>query len=227
MNVGFTSLSAATLLFLFTHIGLSSTGLRPALAGRIGERGFLGLYSLAAVAMIVWMVKAYRAAPMVILWDAGEGLRSLPFALMPIVLVLLVAGLTTRSPTSVGQDTAAAEPVRGILRVTRHPVQWAILLWAVLHVVANGDLASLVFFGGFAILAAVGGLLIDRKKRAHLGPEWEKFASVTSNVPFAAIAQGRNRISFYEVGPWRVLGGLLLFAILVAAHPYLFGASAM
>ena len=227
MDSGFTSLTVATVLFLATHIGLSSTGLRTALVRRIGEGGFLVIYSLVALGTIVWMALAYRAAPVVSLWDAGEGLRSLPFAFMPIAFVLLVAGLTTRSPTSVGQDAVAAAAVRGILRITRHPVQWAILIWAVLHVIANGDLASLVFFGGFAILAAAGGVLIDAKKRARLGAEWETFARITSNVPFAAIAQGRNRLSFYEMGPWRVLGGLLLFAILVAAHPYLFGVSAM
>jgi uncharacterized membrane protein len=227
MESGFAALLAATLLFLATHIGLSSTGLRPALVKRVGAGGFLALYSLVALGTIVWMTIAYRAAPMVALWHAGEGVRGLPFALMPIAFVLLLAGLTTRNPASVGQDAAAAAPVRGILRITRHPVQWAILIWALLHVIANGDLASLVFFGGFAILAAAGGALIDAKKRVRLGSEWETFARATSNVPFAAIAQGRNRVSFYEVGPWRVLGGLLLFAILVAAHPYLFGVSAM
>jgi uncharacterized membrane protein len=227
MDSGFTSLAAAALLFLLTHVGLSGSRLRPALAGRIGEGGFLVLYSLVALGIIAWMVLAYRAAPMVTLWSAGEGLRSLPFALMPIVFVLLVSGLTTRNPTGVGQEAAATAPVRGILRITRHPVQWAILLWATLHVIANGDLASLIFFGAFAVLAAAGGVLIDAKKRARLGSNWETFARGTSNVPFAAIAQGRNRVSFYEVGPWRVLGGLLLFAILVAAHPYLFGVSAM
>jgi uncharacterized membrane protein len=117
----------------------------------------------------------------------------------------------------------ASEPARGIVRVTRHPIMWAILLWAAVHILARGDLASLVFFGGFLAVAALGTVLMDARKAATLGADWQRFAAVTSNVPFAAIVGGRNRARFGEIGWKRVGVGLALYLVLLAAHPYLFG----
>jgi uncharacterized membrane protein len=71
---------------------------------------------------------------------------------------------------------------------------WAIMLWAAAHILARGDLKSLIFFGGFLALAALGTVLMDRRKEKAMTEDWRRFAAVTSNIPFVAIAQGRNRI---------------------------------
>ncbi len=89
-----------------------------------------------------------------------------------------------------------------------------------------GDLASLVFFGGFLALAAVGTVLMDARKASTLGQDWQRFAAVTSNVPFGAIVNGRNRFRFREISWKRVGAGLALYLVLLAAHPYLFGSRA-
>ncbi|HET9041717.1 MAG TPA: NnrU family protein [Burkholderiales bacterium] len=215
-------LAVATLAFLATHF-VSSTPLRGAIAGAIGEKAWLGLYTLVAFATIGWMAWAYGKAPLQPLWP---GLRLLPLAVMPIALALLFGGLMTRNPTAVMQERAmrSAEPARGMIRVTRHPVMWAILLWAAAHVLARGDLASLVFFGGFLFVAALGTVLIDARKRAALGEDWRRFAAVTSNVPFGAIAAGRNRFVAGEIG-WRVLVvAAVAYVVLLAVHGALFGA---
>jgi uncharacterized membrane protein len=132
----------------------------------------------------------------------------------------------TRNPTAIGQAGAmkADEPARGIIRVTRHPLMWGIMLWGAAHLLARGDLASLVFFGGFVALGGLGTLLIDARKRAGLGEDWQRFAAVTSNVPFGAIVNGRNRFALGEIG-WKRIGvGLAAYVVLFLAHPYLFGA---
>jgi len=116
----------------------------------------------------------------------------------------------------------AAEPARGILRVTRHPVMWAIALWALVHLVARGDGASIIFFGGLAFVALAGTRLIDRRKDDTLGADWKRFAEATSNVPFTAIVEGRNRLVLAEIGWKGVAAGLIAFAVLLLAHPYLF-----
>jgi uncharacterized membrane protein len=147
---------------------------------------------------------------------------------MPFALILLAASLTTRNPTAVGQCGAlrADEPARGIIRVTRHPLMWGVMLWAAVHIAARGDLASLVFFGGFLALAGIGSVLIDTRKAESLGDEWRKFAAATSNVPFGAIVTGRNRFVVREIG-WKRIGlGLALYVALMFAHPFLFGAVA-
>jgi len=75
----------------------------------------------------------------------------------------------------------------GIVRVTRHPFLMGVGLWAVVHLVANGDVASFIFFGAFAVTALAGTVSIDAKRRHALGPGWRSFAAQTSIVPFAAI----------------------------------------
>jgi uncharacterized membrane protein len=96
------------------------------------------------------------------------------------------------------------------------------MLWAGVHVAARGDVKSLIFFGSLLLLAAVGTLAMDSRKRSN--PDFMRFAAVTSNVPFVAIAQGRNRIVWREIGWKRPLIGLIAFAVFFAAHPWLFGA---
>ena len=61
------------------------------------------------------------------------------------------------------------DPATGILRITRHPFLWGGLIWAVTHFIANGDLASLVLFGGFVVLTIAGPISIDRKRARKLG----------------------------------------------------------
>jgi uncharacterized membrane protein len=159
-----------------------------------------------------------------VLWRI-PGLNLWPLALMPFATILLASGLMTRNPTLVGQEAAlkAEEPARGILRITRHPMMWGFALWAAVHMVALGDAASLVFFGGFLLLALAGTRLIDLRKAETLGEDWKRFAALTSNVPFTAIVEGRNRVVFAEIGWKRLAAGLVLYAVLVGAHPWLLG----
>lgn len=212
----------ATAVFIATHF-VPSTPLRAVLAGRIGERAYLGLYVVVALATLVWMVNAYIRAPIEPLWP---GLRVLPAAVMPFALILLACGVLSRNPTGVGQEKAlkAEEAARGILRVTRHPVMWGIMLWAGAHVLARGDLKSVIFFGGFFALAALGTILIDARKARGLGEDWKRYAGATSNLPLVAIAQGRNTFRAGEIGLVKPVIGLILYGGFLLYHAWLFGA---
>jgi len=213
-------LALACLAFLCLHV-VPSTPLRPALVNAIGEKPYLGLFSLASVAGIAWMVMAFKAAPATALWP---GLRHLPSALMPFALILIVAGVMTPNPTAVGAAKLLEreEPARGILRITRHPVMWGIMLWAGAHLLARGELKSTLFFGSFLLLAAVGTVLQDLRK-AQLGEVWGRYARLTSNLPFLAIAQGRNRVAWRELGVLKIVIGLVLYAVVFHFHIKLFG----
>ena len=212
-------LALATLAFLATHF-VSSTPLRPALVRAMGEWPYRGAYSLVALATFAWMCMAYAAAPREVLWP---GLRMLPALLMPFAFILVACGYW-RNPTMVGADKLlrSDDPARGMIRVTRHPIMWGILLWAGAHLLARGDLKSVIFFGSLAALAGLGPVLLDRRKSAMA--EWPRFAAATSHVPFVAIAQGRNRIVWREIGWLRPLAGLAAFAAFFYLHPWLFGA---
>ena len=209
-----TMLVLATAVFLATHF-ITSTPLRPALVSAMGEWPYRGAYSTIALITLVWMAWAYAGAPREQLWT---GSREIPYVLMPLAFVLIACGYW-RNPTMVGADKLlkSEDPARGIIRITRHPIMWGLMLWAAAHIVARGDLKSLVFFGGFLLLALVGTLSMDARKRAN--PDWGRFAAVTSHVPFVAIAQGRNRLDLHEIGWLRPAIGLAVFFVVLAFHP--------
>jgi uncharacterized membrane protein len=213
-------LVVATALFLLTHF-VASTPLRPKLVAAIGEGRYRGLYVLAAFATLGWMIWTYAHAPaQAPLWTP---LRHLPLAVMPFSLLLVVGGLVRMNPTAVGAERLLKDeqPARGMIRITRHPFMWGVILWAAVHILANADPKSTVFFGGFLLLAGLGTVLIDSRKRTL--PDWPRFAALTSNIPFLAIAQGRNRIAWREIGWLRLAVALAVYAGLLALHPWLFG----
>lgn len=219
------SLIAGGVAFCGSHVLLSSTRLRGALRDQLGEYGYLGVYSLTALATFAWFIAAYARAPTIRLWTPWAWSALIPVALMPFAALLVVAGYTTPNPTAVGMERRARadDPAPGILRVTRHPVMWGVALWALGHLVANADLASLWFFFAIAALALGGTVLIDRKKRLALGGNWQRLADVTSNVPFVALMAGRSRLRWREIGLLRLVAGLLLYAVLYLAHPLIAG----
>jgi uncharacterized membrane protein len=225
MLQGLLSLAFAGLAFCGSHILLSSTGLRGSLRDQLGERGFLAVYSLTALVTFAWFLVAYTHAPTIILWQRREWTALVPVVVMPFAAILLIAGYTTANPTAVGMERMARanDPAPGILRVTRHPVMWAIGLWAVSHLIANGDLRSLIFFGAFAGLSLGGTVLIDHKKQLALGSNWPRLAEVTSNLPFAALIAGRTGLRWREIGLLRIAAGLLLYAVLYRAHGIIAG----
>jgi uncharacterized membrane protein len=209
-----TMLVAATVAFLATHF-VTSTPLRPALVNAMGEWPYRGVYSLVAFITLGWMIWAYVGAPREFLWS---GFRPLPYGVMPLAFVLIACGYW-RNPTMVGADKLlkSDDPARGVIRITRHPIMWGVMLWAAAHMLARGELKSLVFFGAFVALAAVGTLAMDRRKRSN--PDWPRFAAVTSHIPFVAIAQGRNRLVWREIGWLRPALGLAAFFAVLAFHP--------
>jgi uncharacterized membrane protein len=210
-----TLLVAATLAFLATHF-VTSTPLRPALVRAMGEWPYRGLYSLVAFATLGWMIWAYTQTPRELLFT---GWRNAPYVVMPLAFILIACGYW-RNPTMVGADKLlkSEDPARGMIRITRHPLMWGIMLWAASHIVARGDAKSLVFFGAFVFLSLVGTVLMDARKRKN-NPDWPRFAALTSHVPFVAIAQGRNRLVWREIGWLRPAIGLAAFFLVLLVHP--------
>jgi uncharacterized membrane protein len=212
----------ATAAFIATHF-ITSTPLRGVLVRAAGEKAYVALYSLLAFATLGWMIWAYNRAPLEPMW---VGLRWLPAVAMPFAFILVACGLLSRNPTLVGADKLLRnpEPARGIIRVTRHPVMWSFILWSLAHMLARGERMASVFFGGFLALAALGALLMDQRKARTLGEDWQRFAAVTSYLPFGAILQGRNHFDAREIG-WRNPAiGLALYALFFWGHAMMFGA---
>jgi len=220
-------LTVAAAFFVGIHLAVSGTRLRDLLVAKVGERPYQALFSLASLAGLAWMARAYRPAGHVDLWGQLHYLAPAMLVLAAIAVLLVVVGLTTPGPTTVGAESLLRrdDPARGIHRVTRHPFLWGVSLWALGHLVVNGDLASFILFGSLLILALAGTRSIDAKRRRAFGADWERYAAATSNVPFAAIAAGRSRLRLREVGWWRVAVAAAVYAAILYFHQTLFGVS--
>ena len=174
------SLAAASIALVGTHFALSHP-LRVALVGRLGERAFMGLYSLVAAGCLVWMVLAFRAAPAADLGAAtGEAGWIVSTALTLPALVLFLGSL--RGNPALPGAKAGGEP-RGVFAVTRHPMMWGFALWALSHILLWWSWRTTIVASAIFVLALVGAHLQDRKKEALTGADWTEWEGKTSYWP--------------------------------------------
>lgn len=227
---GFTAALAA---FVLLHIGVSATGLRGLIVARIGEGAYRTVFSVASLALLVWLIQSYGAlrvdlfdplnrdwwTPLAPARWAGQGLAFLGVA-------MAIAGALTPGPTYAGFESTLRQdaPAKGLLRVTRHPFLWGVSLWSAGHLLANGERFALMLFGALGVMAVFGARSIDRKGRARDPEAWARFEAATSNVPFAAIVQGRNTFNLSEAG-WRLALGGVASALIAVFHAGLSGAA--
>ena len=227
MDAELNALFAATLLFVGGHFLLSGEPLRARLLGILGDNLFRAFYSLVMLAAFIAMLAAYGAAPRTPVWSPPAAFDLVPFLVMPVAAVLLVAAVTTPNPTMVGGekllDGRPESAAVGILTVTRHPFLWATILWSACHLLVRGDAASIILFAGILVLSLGGMAHIDKRREAALGGDWGPVALTTSRLPFQAILQGRCKLDLAGIGWARVLGGLALYAVLLPAHGWILG----
>ena len=219
------SLLLAAFFFAGIHLGIAGTTIRDSAISALGESSYRGVFAFASVIGLVWLIIAYNRAPYLVTWGMLEWWKPFAIILMLPASLLVVIGLTTPNPTSVGQEGRLGQPPRGIVRVTRHPFLTGVGLWALVHLIGSGDVASLVFFAVWAIVAFAGTASIDRKRQRLLGSAWEPFAAQTSIVPFAAIAAGRNRFSPREIGAWRWGLAVIVYLLMLGGHAQVIGVS--
>ncbi len=142
-------------LFLGIHsISIVATGWRDAQAARLGENAWKGIYTLLSLAGFALIVIGYgqaRQAP-VVLYVPPVALRHVAALLMLPVFVLLVAAYMP------GRIKAAA----------KHPMLVATKLWATAHLLANGNLADVLLFGGFLAWAVADRISMKRRTQRPL-----------------------------------------------------------
>ncbi|GAB5375283.1 MAG: NnrU family protein [Acuticoccus sp.] len=143
-------------LFLGAHSVPIVPGLKDALLARVGPRVYRIAFSIASIVGVVAIVRGY------VLWKYVEGapwlyvppigLRHLTLALMAISFVLF----------------AASHGKSHIRKWAKHPMLAGVKLWAFAHLLANGNLASVVLFGAFLAWAVLGRISAKRRERAGL-----------------------------------------------------------
>lgn len=173
-------------LFIGVHLIPSFGGLRHALTARLGDKGYKALFSLISIAGLVLTGLGYGQAPREQIFQPSETARTFLPAAMAVAFVLVaVANIPGR-----------------IRRLIRHPMLAGILIWSGLHLLANGDLASNVMFGAFAL--------------------WSVFAILSAERRGKRLGSGEGSLKVDLAG---AIAGLLAYALVFRFHADLFGVS--
>jgi uncharacterized membrane protein len=137
-------------LFLGVHTLTMQRDLRGSFIASMGEGGYkigYALVSLAGLALIVWGFGHYRAAGMINVWYPPKFLKHITVALMLPAVILV-----------------AASYIRGrIYTGLKHPMLAGVKLWAAAHLLANGDLGSIILFGSFLAWAVFDRISLKRR----------------------------------------------------------------
>jgi uncharacterized membrane protein len=183
-----TLLIIGIVVFLGIHLLPTFPHFRDGLIGHIGETGYKVAFSLLSVAGFVLLVWGFAQAPVIQVWSPPPWTRWVAIVLMLPAFIFLVA---------------AYVPGRIKARL-KHPFLVAIKTWALAHLIANGDLASIVLFGSFLAYAVYDRIALKGRKPTEL---------------IGTAAQGGTRNDLIAV----VFGVLFYVVFLVWLHPLLIG----
>lgn len=173
-------------LFIGAHLVPSSSALRGALTSMLGAKGYRRAFAAASAIGLVLIGLGYARAPDEQIFEPSATAR----AILPVGMAIAFVLMAT-----------AYAPGR-LRRLLRHPMLVSILIWAVLHLLANGDLASNILFGAFAVWAVAAILSAERRGQKIGGAAMNPRADVVA-----------------------VLVGLAAFAVMLYLHEFLFGVS--
>lgn len=217
--MGWAEFIAAFIAFFASH----SLPMRPPIRGRLtevlGRHGFLLAYSALSLAVLTWLIVAAGRAPYVGLWDWAPWQSWTTLAIMLAVCEIAAFSLAVPNPLSFGGvNNAGFDPrAPGVVRFFRHPLLVVLGLWAFGHLIPNGDLAHVILFGSFAIFAALGGRIVDRRKQRELGPEWPRLIAEIRAAPL--FPRPRRPLEWAA----RLVAGVALYALLLWLHPIVIG----
>jgi uncharacterized membrane protein len=205
-------LGLAAAAFFGVHLIPVVPGLRARLIARLTRNGYRGLFSVLSIAAFGWLIVAHRG-PYDELWSVGPWARLIPLAVLPLALCLLI--LVYAAP-------AEAK------KIVRHPMLTAVLLWALAHIVPNGDAGSLILFGSAALYALLDMPLNDSRVRREEPAVWAERARTTSLMPFVALVQGRaGALDMRRVALRGALPAVIVYLVILFAHEFVFGLSAL
>jgi uncharacterized membrane protein len=192
--VGLAVMILGLVVFFAAHIFTTKREARAQAIARLGEGTYKILYSLvslAGLALIVWGFSHYRATGWIDVWTPPKAMKHVTVALMLPAVILVVASY-----------------IRGRIYATvKHPMLAGVKLWAAAHLLANGDLGSIILFGSF-----LGWAVYDRISLKH---------RTDSGAPPIPIGGATNDIIAV------VAGVVAYLALAFAFHPVVIGVSVM
>jgi uncharacterized membrane protein len=188
--MGLTIMVAGLVLFLGIHLVTTQRDLRARLIASWGEGPYkigFSLVSAIGLAVIVWGFATYRSTGWIDVWSPPRMMKHITEALMLPAVILVVASY-----------------IRGRIYATlKHPMLAGVKLWAFAHLLANGDLGSIILFGSVLAWAVIDRISLKHRADAGAPP-----------IPVDGV---RNDVIAVIVGvvAYLALGGLF--------HPYVIG----
>jgi uncharacterized membrane protein len=188
MGLGILVLGLA--VFLLPHVFVTRREARAQAIARVGEVTYrigFSVLAIAGVALIAWGFSLYRATGWIDVWTPPAGMKHLTIALMwPATICLAAACIPGH-----------------IKRVLKYPLLVSIKIWALAHLLANGDLGSIILFGSFLAFAVFDRISLKRR--------------VDTGVPRLATGGVGNDI--WAVG----VGTIVYLALGFVFHPVMIG----
>jgi len=214
------------LLFGGTHVGLTMSAVRRRLTARLGETGYIFVYSVIAIvtfAALVRYVAQHRfSEPEASLLVSIPPVRGALIGLALLGFALFITAVLVYPRLPMATFRHRVTPARGIQQVTRHPFFSGIAIWAAAHAMLAPSNVTFVFFVGFLALAFFGGLHQDRRLIAEMGEPYQAYVSATSFWPLVAIITKRQKLRWREQ-PWFGYGvGLGASLVLYQVHAHIF-----
>jgi uncharacterized membrane protein len=213
-----------SILFIVTHLGMSHGAIRTNLVDKMGQWPFRGLYSLVSfltlgTAGVLWWQNRHLGP---VLWELNPWVeRGIALVFMFIAIEFITLSLANPSPASMLPGNT--EP-RGILRITRHPMNMGLALFGLAHLLNNGTVGDFAFFGSFFVVGVAGPFHMDARLKKARGEGFAEFCRQTSVIPFVAIARGRTKFRADEISFPLFLIGAIVYVVLVVFHGRFFGA---
>lgn len=211
--------------FLCSHFVPRLWGLREKLIARLGRRLYFSAYGVLSLVLLTWVIIAAGRAPFVEIWPQQPWMRWLPNLAVPLAFVLASCGMGVANANTLGGARSKSfdphDP--GFTAISRHPLLMALLLWALAHLVANGDLAHVILFGSFAVFPLVAMWRFDKKTMQLASSSASSLLGQSSWFSFAPLLSTDWRRNNRRHLGLRAGVGILLWIAALLLHETLIG----
>jgi len=188
--MGLASIIVGLAVFVGAHVFVTMREPRASVITRIGEGPYKGLFSLVSligVILIAWGFARYRSLGYIEVWSPPAWTRHVTLLLVWPAIIFIVAAYIPGD----------------IKRHLKHPMLVGVKLWAVAHLISNGDLGSIILFGSILAWAVYDRITLKRRTDPGAPP-----------IPI-----GGRRNDFFAVA----VGTVLYFALAIWFHPWVIG----
>ncbi len=178
-------------VFFAIHLVPTSPDLRDGLIRRFGATPYKAIFALVSLAGLVLIVMGYHKLQLnpgknVILWDAPQWTHHVTWLLMlPAMIFLVAAYIPSRIRTAL-----------------KHPMLAAIKVWALAHLISNGDLGSVVLFGSFLAYAVYDRISV--KKRGAMGPLGAATGSIMNDAAVVIVGIALYALMLHVGHAWLI-----------------------